>query len=97
MSVSGAMLLNVSSVLLKAFNKRNKKREQEKSREENNKTQEGKERTNNVIDRSKVNYSDWIRTALLQAVCFCSSVDDFNQKHIYTEWLLVKETPSAVY
>jgi hypothetical protein len=34
---------------------------------------------------SKVNHSDWIRTTLLQAVCYCSSVEDFNQERIYIE------------
>lgn len=38
-----------------------------------------------VVGHSKVNYSDWIRTALVRAVCYCSSVDDFNQERIYIE------------
>jgi hypothetical protein len=38
-----------------------------------------------VVGHSKVNYSDWIRSALLRAVCYCSSVDDFNQERIYIE------------
>jgi hypothetical protein len=38
-----------------------------------------------VVGHSKVNHSDWIRTALLRAVCYCSSVEDFNQERIYIE------------
>ena len=32
-----------------------------------------------------MNYSNWIRSALVRAVCLCSSVDDFNQQRIYIE------------
>ena len=38
-----------------------------------------------VVGHSKVNHSDWLRTALLRAACYCSSVDDFHQERIYLE------------
>jgi hypothetical protein len=38
-----------------------------------------------LVGHPKFNYSDWIRTALIQAVCYCTSVDDFNQERIYIE------------
>ena len=38
-----------------------------------------------VVGHSKVNHSDWLRTVLLRAVCYCSSVDDFHQERIYLE------------
>jgi hypothetical protein len=38
-----------------------------------------------VTGHSKVQYSNWIRTALIRAVCYCPSVDDFNQERIRIE------------
>jgi len=38
-----------------------------------------------VVGHSKVNHSDWIRSALVRAVCYCSSMTDFNQERIYIE------------
>lgn len=38
-----------------------------------------------VVGHSKVNYSDYIRTALLQAACYCSSAEDFQRERIYIE------------
>ena len=38
-----------------------------------------------VTGHSKVKHSDWIRMALVRAVCYCSSVDDFQQQRIYLE------------
>ena len=38
-----------------------------------------------VVGHSKVNHSDWIRTALVQAICYCSAVEDFNRERIYIE------------
>ena len=38
-----------------------------------------------VVGHSKVNHSDWIRTVLLRAVCYCSSVQDFQQERIHLE------------
>ena len=33
-----------------------------------------------VVGHSKLKYSDWIRIALIQAVCYCTLVEDFNQE-----------------
>ena len=38
-----------------------------------------------VIGHPKMQYSNWIRSALIHAVCYCTSVDDFNQERIYIE------------
>lgn len=38
-----------------------------------------------VIGHSKLAYSDWLRSALIGAVCYCSSADDFNRERIYLE------------
>ncbi len=38
-----------------------------------------------MIGHSKVNHSDWIRSALLRAVCYCPLIEDFNQEGIYIE------------
>ena len=38
-----------------------------------------------VVGHSKVNHSDWIRTALLRAVCYSWSVQDFQQQRIHLE------------
>ena len=38
-----------------------------------------------AVGHSKVNHSDWIRTALLRAVCYCSSVQDFQQHRTQLE------------
>ncbi|CAF4975871.1 unnamed protein product, partial [Rotaria sp. Silwood1] len=38
-----------------------------------------------VIGHSKVSHSDWLRYALIRAVCYCSSVEDFRQERIYLE------------
>ncbi len=38
-----------------------------------------------VVGHPKVKHSDWIRSALVQAVCYCSSIEDFNQERIYIE------------
>jgi hypothetical protein len=38
-----------------------------------------------VVGHSKVDHSDWIRTALLRAVCYCSSVQDFQQQRVHLE------------
>jgi len=38
-----------------------------------------------VVGHSKVNHSDWIQSALLQAICYCSTIGDFNQERIYIE------------
>ncbi|CAF4142130.1 unnamed protein product, partial [Rotaria sordida] len=34
---------------------------------------------------SKLAHSDWFLSALIRAVCYCSSVEDFNQERIYLE------------
>ena len=38
-----------------------------------------------VIGHPKVKYSNWIRSALIHAICYCTSIDDFNQERIYIE------------
>jgi len=38
-----------------------------------------------VVGHTKVNHSDWLRSALIRAVYYCSSVHDFNQERIYIE------------
>lgn len=38
-----------------------------------------------VVGHSKIEHSDYLRTALLRAVCCCSSVDDFQQERINLE------------
>lgn len=38
-----------------------------------------------VVGHSKVNHSDYIRKGLLRAVCFSSSVQDFQQQRIHLE------------
>ena len=38
-----------------------------------------------VVGHPKVQYSNWIRTALIRAVCYCPSVDDFNRERIRIE------------
>lgn len=38
-----------------------------------------------VMGHSRLGYSDWLRSALIRAVCFCSLVDDFHQERIYLE------------
>jgi hypothetical protein len=38
-----------------------------------------------VVGHSKLQHSDWLRSALIRAVCYCSLVDDFIQERIYIE------------
>ena len=38
-----------------------------------------------VLGHSKVAHSDWLRFALIRAVCYCSSVEDFRRERIYLE------------
>ncbi|CAF1506645.1 unnamed protein product [Adineta ricciae] len=38
-----------------------------------------------VVGHSKVQHSEWLRSALLRAVCYCSSVEDFHRERIYLE------------
>ncbi|CAF1352319.1 unnamed protein product [Rotaria sordida] len=38
-----------------------------------------------VIGNSKVAHSHWLRSSLIQAVRYCTSVHDFNQQRIYLE------------
>ena len=38
-----------------------------------------------VVGHPKLKHSDWLRAALIRAVCYCSSVDDFHQERIYIE------------
>lgn len=38
-----------------------------------------------VIGHSKLNHSDWLRSALVRAVAYCSSVEDFQQERIYLQ------------
>ncbi|UJR34546.1 hypothetical protein I4U23_027323 [Adineta vaga] len=38
-----------------------------------------------VVGHSKVRHSDWLRSTLLRAVCYCSSVGDFLQERLYLE------------
>ena len=38
-----------------------------------------------VTGHSVSNHSDWLRFALVRAVCYCTSVEDFNRERIYLE------------
>ncbi|CAF3822543.1 unnamed protein product [Rotaria sordida] len=38
-----------------------------------------------VSGHTKVKHSHWLRSALIQAACVCSAVDDFNEERIYLE------------
>lgn len=38
-----------------------------------------------VSGHSKVSHSDWLRYALLRAICFCPFVEDFRQERMYLE------------
>ncbi|CAF3934742.1 unnamed protein product [Rotaria sordida] len=38
-----------------------------------------------LLGHSKSAHSDWLRTALIRAVCYCTSVDDFQQERIALE------------
>ncbi|CAF3802382.1 unnamed protein product [Rotaria sp. Silwood1] len=38
-----------------------------------------------VTSHAKSTYSDWLRTALIHAVCVCTSIDDFQQERMYLE------------
>ena len=38
-----------------------------------------------VVGHCKLNHSDWLRSALVRAVSYCSSVEDFQQERIYLE------------
>lgn len=38
-----------------------------------------------VMGHSKLAYSDWLRSALIRAVCYCSLVEDFHRERIYLE------------
>ena len=38
-----------------------------------------------VTGHSKLKHSDWLRSALLRAIYYCSSVVDFQQERIYIE------------
>ncbi|CAF5117651.1 unnamed protein product, partial [Rotaria magnacalcarata] len=37
------------------------------------------------VGHAKLVHSDWLRSALIRAVCYCSSVEDFNLERIYLE------------
>ena len=37
------------------------------------------------MGHTKLKHSDWLRSALLRAVCYCSSVEDFHHERIYLE------------
>ncbi|CAF3104674.1 unnamed protein product [Rotaria sp. Silwood2] len=38
-----------------------------------------------VMGHSKSAYSDWLLSSLIRAVCYCTSVDDFQQERVYLE------------
>ncbi|CAF4567441.1 unnamed protein product [Rotaria sp. Silwood2] len=38
-----------------------------------------------VVGHSRLAYSDWLLSALIRAVCYCSTVDDFQLERIYLE------------
>ena len=38
-----------------------------------------------VVGHPKVKYGDWLRSALLRAVCYCSQVEDFHHERLYLE------------
>ncbi|CAF3677425.1 unnamed protein product [Rotaria sp. Silwood1] len=42
-----------------------------------------------VIGHSKSAYSDWLQSALIRAVCYCTSVEDFQQERTYLELTLL--------
>ncbi|UJR18825.1 hypothetical protein I4U23_021953 [Adineta vaga] len=38
-----------------------------------------------VVGHSKLQHSNWLQFALLRAVCYCSSVEDFHHERLYLE------------
>ncbi|CAF1563519.1 unnamed protein product, partial [Adineta ricciae] len=42
-----------------------------------------------VIGHAKVVHSHWFRSALIRAVCYCTSVEDFQQERTYLELTLL--------
>lgn len=42
-----------------------------------------------VNQHAKIEHSHWVRSSLIQAVRYCTSVDDFNQERIYLEMTLL--------
>ena len=38
-----------------------------------------------VVGHAKLEHSNWLRSALIRAACYCSSVEDFQQERIYLE------------
>ncbi|CAF4450136.1 unnamed protein product [Rotaria magnacalcarata] len=38
-----------------------------------------------VVGHSKLAHGDWFRSALIRAVCYCSSIEHFNLERIYLE------------
>ncbi|CAF4330785.1 unnamed protein product [Rotaria sp. Silwood2] len=38
-----------------------------------------------IVGHSKSGHSDWLRSALIRAVCCCSSIEDFHRERIYLE------------
>ncbi|CAM2711106.1 unnamed protein product [Rotaria socialis] len=38
-----------------------------------------------VVGHSKLAHGDWFRSALIRAVCYCSSIENFNLERIYLE------------
>ena len=49
------------------------------------------------MGHSKVAHSDWLRHALIRAVCYCSSVEDFRQERIYLELSFLRHGYSLVF
>ncbi|CAF3740877.1 unnamed protein product [Rotaria sp. Silwood1] len=50
-----------------------------------------------VIRHAKSAISDWLRSALIRAVCYCTSADDFHQERIYLELTLLTSGYSLLF
>ena len=50
-----------------------------------------------VVGHSKLAHSNWFRSALIRAVCYCSSVEDFNQERVYLELTFLTNGYSLVF
>lgn len=50
-----------------------------------------------VIGHPKYEYSDWFRSALIRAICYCSLVEDFHRERIYLEMSLLANGYSLLF
>ncbi|CAF2104345.1 unnamed protein product [Rotaria magnacalcarata] len=50
-----------------------------------------------VVGHSKLAHSKWLRSALIRAVCYCSSIEDFRQERVYLELAYLTNGYSLVF